>query len=251
METTTAAAPAAPEAQAPINHFGRLMGVFFSPKSTFEDIVRKPSWVLPVVIFTLLSTVVCVTLNQRMNWRDFVSQQIEKSSRASQLSADQKEKQIEGGAKLAPIFTYVFGIPGPFIGVLVIALVMMGAYNLLAGAGVSYGTSLGIVAHAFVPTILSSLLFILILFLKPPGTMDLDNPVATNIGAFLPEDSAKWLVKLCTSIDLFSFWMLILIAIGFAAANPKKLKGGKAYTIAFSVWAVFVALRVGWAFIFS
>jgi hypothetical protein len=33
--------------------------------------------------------------------------------------------------------------------------------------------------------------------------------------------------------------------------NPKKLKGSKAFVIAFSVWAVFVVCRVGWAFIFS
>jgi len=67
----------------------------------------------------------------------------------------------------------------------------------------------------------------------------------------LPEDSAKWLVALCKSFDIFSIWMLILIAIGFAAVNPRKLKGAKPYTIAFTVWAVFVVIRTGWAFIFS
>jgi hypothetical protein len=67
----------------------------------------------------------------------------------------------------------------------------------------------------------------------------------------LPEESAKWLVALCKSFDFFTFWTLILIAIGFAAVNPRKLKGAKSFTIAFTVWAVFVVLRVGWAFIFS
>jgi hypothetical protein len=248
MATTVTSVPEAP---APINHFRRITGMFFSPTNTFQDIARKPSWIAPVVTFTLLSIIVCITLNQRMNWREFISQQIEKSSSASQMSPEQKEQRIEGGAKLAPIFTYVFGIPGPLAGVLVIALVMMGAYNLLGGVSADFGTSLGIVSHAFVPSIISSLLFLLILFLKPPGTVDLDNPVAANIGAFLPEESAKWLVKLCTSIDLFSFWILILIAIGFATLNPKKLKGGKPYTIAFTVWAAYVVVRVGWALIFS
>ena len=31
----------APVAQAPVNHVGRIIGMFFSPKSVFEDIVRK------------------------------------------------------------------------------------------------------------------------------------------------------------------------------------------------------------------
>jgi hypothetical protein len=248
MATTTAPVP---EAQAPINHFGRIAGIFFSPRNTLEDIVRKPSWIVPVAILTFLSVLVCISINQRTNWRDFISQQIERSSRASQLSPQQKEQQIDAGAKYAPYVTYIFGIPGAFVLVLIVALIMMGAYNLLAGANVNYTTSLGIVSHAFVPSIISSLLFLLILYLKAPGMVDLENPVATNIGAFLPEDSVKWLAKLCTSIDIFSIWTLVLIAMGFAAANPRKLKGSRAYTIAFTVWVTFVVIRVAWAFIFS
>ncbi|HEY2547260.1 MAG TPA: hypothetical protein VGI46_14425, partial [Candidatus Acidoferrum sp.] len=59
------------------------------------------------------------------------------------------------------------------------------------------------------------------------------------------------LVALCKSFDMFTFWTLILIAIGFAAANPKKLKGAKPYVIAFGVWAAYVVVRVGFAFAFS
>ena len=36
------------EPAAKISPFGRIIGVLFSPKSTFEDIARKPSWILPV-----------------------------------------------------------------------------------------------------------------------------------------------------------------------------------------------------------
>jgi hypothetical protein len=67
----------------------------------------------------------------------------------------------------------------------------------------------------------------------------------------LPDDAAKWLVALLKSFDVFTFWTLILLAIGFAATNPKKLRGSKAFTIAFSVWAAYVVCRVGWASIFS
>jgi hypothetical protein len=44
---------------------------------------------------------------------------------------------------------------------------------------------------------------------------------------------------------------MILLAIGFAATSPKKLKGSKPYMIVFGLWAAFVVCRVGWAFIFS
>jgi hypothetical protein len=248
---TTPVSATAPDAQPPLSPVARIMGVFFSPKSTFEDIVRKPSWMLPILLTTILSILVSVAINQRINWREFMSQQIEKSPRAAQMSAEQKQQQIEGGAKFTPPFTYVIGVLGPIIITLIITLVMWGAYSLLGGASINFTTAFGITAHAFLTGLVSSPLFILILYLKPYGTADLDNPVAANLAAFLPDESAKWLVALCKSIDLFTFWTLILLAIGFAAVNPRKLKGAKPFVIAFSVWAVFVVCRVAWAFIFS
>ena len=109
---------------------------------------------------------------------------------------------------------------------------------------------MGIVSHAFIVTILSTLFFILVLYLKPPGTIDLENPVATNLGAFLPDSTPKVLMALAKSIDIFSVWVLLLISIGFAAVNPKKLKG-KSLSIAISVWAIYVACKMGIAWIFS
>jgi hypothetical protein len=247
---TTTAVPA-PEGQASIGTMGRIVGVLFSPKTTFEDIVRKPSWVAPVVLLTVLSLCVSVAINQRINWREFMSQQIEKSPGAANMSAEQKEQRIEAGAKFSPPFTYAIGLLGPILITLLVALVMWGGYNLLGGANTNFGTAFGITAHAFLTSLVSSPLFILILYLKPAGTVDLDNPIATNVGALLPEDSARWLVTLGKSIDLFTFWTLVLLAIGFAATNPRKLKGSKTFAIAFGIWAAFVVVRVGWAFIFS
>jgi len=249
----TIASLPAPEAQSQpaISPFGRIIGVFFSPKATFEDIVRKPSWVLPIVLLTLFSIGVSFAINQRINWREFMVQQIEKSPQAANMSAEQKEQRIEGGAKFSPPFTWAIGMCGPILFVLVVALAMWGAYNLLGGANTNFGTSFAITSHAALTGLVNSLLFILVLYLKPLGTVDLENPVTTNLAAFLPDDSAKWLVKLFNSIDIISLWTLILLAIGFAATNPKKLRGSKAFMIAFSVWAVYVVLRVGSAWIFS
>jgi Yip1 domain len=237
MATTTSLP--APEAQSSIGTFGRITGVFFSPKATFEDIVRKPSWAAPVMLLTLLSLLVSVAINQRVNWREFMIQQIEKSPGAANMSADQREQRIEGGMKISPIITYVIGVCGPILATVIVTLVMWGGYNLLGATNTNFATAIGITSHAFLTGLVSSPLLILILYLKP------------IVGSILPDDSAKWLMALGKSIDLFSFWTLILLAIGFACTNPRKLKGGKAYTIAFSIWAAFVVLKVGWAFIFS
>lgn len=248
---TTPMPEAQAQPQAAISPFGRVIGVFFSPKATFEDIGRKPSWVLPILITTILSVTSVVALNQRVNWRDYIIQQIEKSPRADQLTAEQKQQQAEMGAKFTVGIVYASGFLVPICFALLVGLVMWGAYNLLAGAGARFSQSFSILAHAGLVGIVSTPLFLLVLFLKPPGTLDPENPLATNLAALLPEESAKWLVTLCKSIDVFSFWTLILIAIGFAAVNPRKLKGAKSFTVAFTVWAAYVVVRVGWAFISS
>jgi len=250
MASSPTPGPSVPEPQAAVSAIGRILGVLFSPKATFEDIVRKPTWVLPVLMLGVLALLVGIGINQRTNWREFISQQIEKSPQAAQLSEEQKEKRIEAGAKIAPIFAYA-GVPVTIVLVLVAALVMWGAYNVLSGVNPGYATALGIVSHAFVPVAIGNILFLVVLFLRAPGTLDLNNPVATNLAAFLPEDAPQWLEALGKNLDLFLLWVLILIAMGFAVANPKKLKGGKSYGIAFGVFAVYVIIRVGIAFALS
>lgn len=249
---TVPGAPAAPDkARAAAGPGGRIVGVFFSPKPTFEDIARKPSWVAPVLVLTLLSILVSLAMHQRVDWREFISQQLDKSPQAAQMSAEQKQQRIEFGIKISSAVTYLMGFVGPMVFALLIALVMMGAYNLLAGANATFQQSLAVVAHAAVTGAIGSVLFLVILYLKPVGSVDIENPVATNAAAFLPEGSAKWLVTLAKQMDIFTIWMLLLVAIGFAAINPKKLQGGKAFAVAFGVWAVWVLIRTGFRLVFS
>ena len=251
MGTMPTPMPAEAQPQAQISPVGRVFGVLFSPGKTFADIVRKPNWLLPSLVLVIASVVASVCLVQRVDWSDVVRSQIEKSSQASQLSAEQKDQRVAMGAKIAPIIGYVGGLIGPIVLLLLVGVVMWGAYALLAGVNPGFPTAYSITAHSFMTTIIGTPIFLLILFLKPKGTIDIENPMATNLAAFLPGDAAKWLFTLCKSIDIFTIWGLILIAIGFAAVNPKKMKTGKAMGIAFAVWIAFVIIRTGFAWIFS
>ena len=100
-------------------------------------------------------------------------------------------------------------------------------------------------------SLVSAPIFVLIVLLKPKGTIDIENPIATNLAAFFPDGTSKVLLTLGKQIDVFTIWILLLLAIGFAAVNPRKLKFGGAFGIAFGVWAAYVLVRVGVAFVFS
>ena len=67
MEATTTAAGAVPEAQQQISDFGRVIGVLTSPGTTFADIVRKPKWMLPAILFAVCGIAFAFVMNQRMD----------------------------------------------------------------------------------------------------------------------------------------------------------------------------------------
>jgi hypothetical protein len=71
------------------------------------------------------------------------------------------------------------------------------------------------------------------------------------VAAFFPEDTAKWLEAFGKNLDIFTLWIVALIAIGFGATNPKKLKGGSSLGIAFGMFAAYLVIRVGLAFALS
>ena len=91
----------------------------------------------------------------------------------------------------------------------------------------------------------------MILFLKDPATVDLQNVVASNPGALLSDDAAKWLVTLLSSIDVFAIWTMILLAIGFSATDSKKLSFGKSLVLVIIPWILFTVVKVGLVAAFS
>jgi hypothetical protein len=237
----------APEAQAPVSHFGRIIGVFFSPKQTFAGIAERPSWVAPLLLMIALATCVGTLLNTKMNWGDYIRHKAEENARFSQLSEEDKDKALGGQVKFWASFSYWSGIVVVPILVLFFALIYWGAFNLFRGAGLRFGQAFGITTHAFLPTALSSILALIILPLKSYGDVDPENVVATSLKAYLPDSAPKALIALGGSLELFWIWFLVLVAVGFAAANPKKIKPAASFGIVFGLWAVWVLGKVAWA----
>lgn len=248
MATTTAAVPEAPQQ---IGAFGRLVGAIINPRPTFEDIARKPSWLLPLLLLIILSLSITYIFGKRVGWRAFMEKQLAQNSRVQQLSPEQREQTLETQVKVAPIIGYVFGVIGFPIVVVVIAAIFMGIFNATSSAALDFKTSLGVITHSYTPFVIASLLGVLILCLKPPDQIDLQNLVASNAGTFLSSDAPKWLLALCTSLDIFTFWVLGLMAFAYSAVRPKKIKFGSALTWIVGIWVVFVLVKVGFAAMFS
>ena len=237
----------APEAATPVSPIGRIIGVFTSPKQTFTSIAEKPSWVAPMLLMMILAVVVGGLLNSKMNWAQYIRHKAEENPRFEQLSEEKKDEAVAGQVKFWAGFSYAVGAVAIPISILIFAGIYLVAFNLMSGAGVRYGQSFAITTHAFLPAAITSILAMIILPLKTYGDVDPENIVATSLKAYLPETAPKPLLALGGSLELFWIWCLVLIAIGFTAANPRKVKPGAAFGIVFGLWAIWVLAKVAWA----
>ena len=237
----------APEAAAPVSPIGRIIGVFTSPKQTFTSIAEKPSWVAPMLLMMILAVVVGGLLNSKMNWAQYIRHKAEENPRFEQLSEEKKDEAVAGQVRFWAGFSYAVGAVAIPISILIFAGIYLVAFNLMSGAGVRYGQSFAITTHAFLPAAITSILAMIILPLKTYGDVDPENIVATSLKAYLPETAPKPLLALGGSLELFWIWCLVLIAIGFTAANPRKVKPGAAFGIVFGLWAIWVLAKVAWA----
>jgi len=233
-----------PNAPAEMNSIARVFGALFNPRPTFESIVRRPTWLLPIILGCLVFIGVIATFSYRGGWPSLVEKQMESNSQVQQLSPEAREALIQRQAKIVPIISYVSGAIVPFISALAVAGVLLGAFTVTGTTKTDFKTSLGIVAYAGLPWIIQGLLGILVLFLKDPSTVNLQNLIASNPGAILSSDAPKWLAALLGSIDIFAIWNMVLIGIGFSATNPKKLSVGKAFGTVLAVWSFYVILKV-------
>jgi Yip1-like protein len=246
MATTTAAVPQTPQ---PIGAFSRVIGALFNPRPTFEDIGRKPGWVVPMLILIILNVGITTVFSQRVGWRSLIEQQIARNRSAQQamqqLSPDERERRLETQTKVANVLGYVGGVVGVPVILMVIGAIFMGIFNATSSVQLDLNTSMSVAAHAYMPFAIVALLSLIVLFIKPPDAIDLQNLIASNPGAFLGDSAPQWLKSLCSSLDVFTFWVLGLMAFGYSVVRPKRIKFASALTWIVGIWLVFVLAKVG------
>ena len=135
----------------------------------------------------------------------------------------------------------------PALVCLLTAAVLLGSFKAF-GSDLTFRQSFGVTTHGFLPGLLGSLILIPVLTrqesLDPSAIGDL---LRSNLG-FLVERDSKVLHSLAQSMDLFSFWSLTLLVIGFAEAG--RVSRGKSAGIIVTLWAVFVLGKAGVAALF-
>ncbi len=230
----------------PMSEAGRLLGVYFSPGKAFADIAVRPRFWAPLIIMMLLALGYTYSIGKHIGWERVVRQQMESNPKIQDMPADQRENAMAMGMKFAPIISYVSPV---FVvaGVALTAAVLMLVFNSMLGAALTFKQGFAAVCYAGLVGALSTILSIVMLFVKNPDEFDIQHPLAFNLGAFLsPETTSKALVAFASSIDLFTLWTIAVLAIGLSAA-ARKITFGKALAGVMIPWALLVLVKVGLA----
>lgn len=219
---STPALPA--ESASPLSESQRLLYTFTAPSRTMADLRRNASWWVPWLLVSLMSIAFSFTVDKKIGWGQVIETQIQSSPKNA---AKMEKLQPEQRAKIERFQESMWrgiGYAAPLTTLLAISfmsLLLMGIFNFGFGAKLRFGELMSVTAYSLLPSILNTLLIILVVLFVAPDQFDIKNPLATNLGYFVP-DSMPFLKGTLSAFDVFILWQMFLIAVGVSQLSKVK-----------------------------
>lgn len=228
-----------------------LTGIFFEPSRVFESLRERPRFLGAAIVMVVALLAFTTMFFQRVGFERMITEAVESSPRADQMTPEQKEQAIR--IQTSPIVKAIY-YASPIIVVTIILAAGAGLYLLgamLMGKKLSYKQGLAVWAYSSMPPmLLAMLLNIVLLFLKSPDDYDIVRAsrrglVQANLGLFVDLKTSPVLGTVLSSIDLFAFYGLFLAALGLRRVG--KMSSGTAWTIVIIIWVIGVIVRAALA----
>ena len=230
-----------------------LGNIFFEPGNTFEDLRRKPRFIIAGLIIIIGAALFQFLLNQKVGFENIVRARIESSSFTENLPKEEKEKQIQ--QQSAPMFAGITYVSVPIVIVitfLIGGLIYWLGANAMGGSAGFQGVSVWIYS-SFPPSILWLISNLIVLLLKSVDDIDLTTAqggvLQANPGFFLDTKSQPVLAAVLSGIDLFAIYGWVLAAIGLQKIG--KISSGSAWAIVLILGLIKVTVSVIWAAAFG
>jgi hypothetical protein len=223
----------------------RLTNIVFEPGKVFDDINRKPSWLWIFLIICAVMIAIVYVTNARVDQEALIRSAL--GNTPFQLSEEQiQQAVVRQQTPAARIMAYVSAPLSALIQYLLLGGLFLLVFVMM-GVSLKFKKSLAVTTWAFAPPlIVQNLLSILILYLKEPGTINPMNGILfSNPGALVDGKAHPVLSSLLGSLDIFSFWTIALLSLGFATISDRKLTTKKSLMGIVILWALFVLGKAG------
>lgn len=224
--------------------WSHLVGVLVSPGKTFEHLAAKPSWVLPLLLTVITGVALSAVVLPLIDWADVVRAQVEASGQS--LSDTQVEQQIEIVEKFGAGFTWAAALAGPFVIYPGLALVFWLIFKVM-GSAMSFKQSLSVLLHGYAPFwLVSVVLSIPVVWAQGEVTTEQvqsSSYLLSNLAFLATEETHVALRSILGSLDLFSFWTLILLSMGYRIAA--RVSAVRATGTVVALWLLYVLGKTG------
>lgn len=236
-----------PVETAQMSEVGTLGSIFFEPGATFEDLRRKPRFILASLIMVALFTAFIVAFNTKLGFERIARERLESSSWYQSQSPEQKETTLR--QQTSPIvkgITYAVAPLAFLVSLLIGGLIYWLGANAMGGSATFLRGLAVWVYSGFPPFVVSMLANLLILFLKSADDIDIaasqSGLVQASPAFFMNAKTSPVLHAVIGTFDLFFIWGWILAAIGLRIVG--KISTGAAWAIVLLVALLNVAFRV-------
>jgi hypothetical protein len=226
--------------------WGRLIAVLVSPARTFESIAARPTWAAPLIVLMILSTAGGVLAWQRVDVDQIKRNTAEAMEKRGQPAGEEQLEQIAGVSKGVGMGCSVVIPP---IAYLISALVLWAAFKI-AGGEIGFKSSFSVTLHGMMPWAIYGLLAIPVVLAQKeidPQVLQAQTLVASSPASFMATDTGPVLLALLGSFDVFSFWTIALLTIGFSIVA--KVKRGTSAATVILAWLFWIAVKLALAWV--
>lgn len=218
-----------------MNVFERFIGVFTSPKETFQDVNNKPTWLIPfllLIVAVLVVQFLLMDIGMADQMAKFEAQEI------PEAQMELIRAQMSGPARYIqfvamPVMTLIFWC--------IAAGIHLFFTNIVFSGETTFKKMFAVTAWSSVIGIAATLLRLVLVLSK--GT---SIGVTTSLAIMMPTpglaETPSILFRLLSHLDIFAIWGLILYAFGISAISSLDIK--KSATVAVIVWLMWVLISV-------
>lgn len=162
---------------------------------------------------------------------------------AAAMTPHQLEEAEAQAAKLGAIAGYAGAGLGPALAILGTGLACWLAFRV-AGTRPGFKATMAISAHALSPLFLSQLLTLPAVLLKAPlAAADVPGLLPSSLAALLPAGTSPLALAAASSLDLFTAWAVVLLALGMArVAGASRVRAAVVVAVLWSAQIAFLKL---------
>jgi hypothetical protein len=225
-----------------------VTNIFFEPGRVFEDLRRKPRFIIGTIIIALFVSAYAFGLYYKVGeagMRRFMVEQVDRNPQTQGMSREDKENAINLQMTIQNYVRYaipVFVIVSLLIGGL---LYFLGSKAFGGDGGFLHSLSVWIYS-SIPPTVLGMIASFIVMAIKSADEIDIGASqrglVNANPSMLIDGKAHPVIATLLGTLDLFMIWGWILAAIGLRVTN--RLSSGSAWAIVLIIALIGVLFRI-------